>query len=109
MGASRLPTGEWSFGPVYVVGDLDRLGANDLSFGQFADYVAMVSLAKIKAPPHLANAQTILKLFDGPAEAVPKEMSDWDKAFLKTLYHPEISLSAERSLISLRMVRELNP
>jgi hypothetical protein len=37
MGASRLPTGQWSFGPVYVVGDLDRLRMNDLSLGQFAD------------------------------------------------------------------------
>lgn len=69
----------------------------------------MVSLAKLKAAPHLANAQTILKLFDGPAEPAPKQLSDWDRAFLKSLYHPEISFSAERSLISLRMVRELNP
>jgi len=85
MGATRLPTGEWSFGPVYVVGDLDRLRANDLSLGQFADYVAMVSLAKIKSAPHLDGAQTILKLFDSPAESAPKAMSDWDKAFLKIL------------------------
>jgi hypothetical protein len=109
IGASRLPTGVWSFGPVYVVADLDRLRVNDLSLGQFADYLAMVSLAKIKPAPHLDGAQTILKLFDGPAESAPKEMSDWDRAFLKTLYHPETSLAAERSLISLRMVRELNP
>jgi hypothetical protein len=109
MGASRLPTGQWSFGPVYVVGDLDSLRVNDVSLGQFADYLAMVSLAKIKTTPHLDNAQTILKLFDGPAESAPKEMSEWDKAFLKILYHHEMSFSAERSLISLRMVRELNP
>ena len=72
MGVSRLPTGKWSFGPVYVVGDLDRLGVNDLSLGQFADYLAMVSLAKIKTAPHLADAQTILRLFDGPRRVRPQ-------------------------------------
>jgi len=94
-------------GPVYVV--IDRTRLRGVSQGQLADYVAMVSLAGIKSTPHLGDAQTILRLFDGLLQTAPEGLSDWDREFLKILYHPEWSLATPRSLIARRMVVDLVP
>ena len=93
------------FGPVNVV--VDRTHLHGISEGQLADYLGMVVLTEIKSTAHLGDAQTILKLFDGPPEAAPDGLSDWDRAFLDILYHPEKSLAVPRSLIGRRIVDEL--
>jgi hypothetical protein len=88
---------------------IDRTRLHGVSQGQLADYVGMVSLAEIKSTAHLGDSQTILRLFDGPPQAAPEGLSDWDRAFLKILYHPEKSLAIPRSLIARRMIVELVP
>jgi hypothetical protein len=107
LGANRLGDLSWAFGFTYAVVDSTQL--RGVSLGQFADYVAMVTLAKIKPNAHFGDTPTILRLFDTTPEAAPSGMSRWDLTFLKILYHPELSLAKERSLIALRMVRELVP
>ena len=98
--------GAIGFGPVNVVVDRTRL--DGVSQEQLADYVGMVSLAEIKSTAHLGDAQTILlRLFDDPHQSAPEGLSDWDRAFLKILYHPEKSLATPRSLIGRRIVDEL--
>lgn len=52
-----------TFGPVVVV--VDRARLSGVSQKQFADYIAMVSLAEIKPTAHFGDAQTILRLFEG--------------------------------------------
>jgi hypothetical protein len=69
----------------------------------------MVSLAEIKPNPHLGDAQTILKLFAGAPQAAPAGMSDWDQAFLKSLYGTAHDSKLQRSLMMRSMVRELVP
>jgi hypothetical protein len=98
---------EFDFSYVYVIADQTRLGT--LSRGQFADYVAMVGLAELKSPPHLGDAQTILKLFDGTPDAALPGLSTWDQAFLKALYHTDPSTKVQRSQLGLEMVREIAP
>jgi hypothetical protein len=95
------------FGNVNVVVDGTRL--DGLSERQFADYVAMVSLAEIKSSAHFGEANTILRLFDGPPEAAPDGLSDWDQEFLKIIYHREPTFANKRANTALRMVRELVP
>ncbi|HEV2703066.1 MAG TPA: hypothetical protein VGV09_15665 [Steroidobacteraceae bacterium] len=107
LAVSRSDNSVWGIGPVTVVADARQL--QGLTQGQFADYVAMMSLAEIKHTARLGDAQTILKLFDGPAQAAPGGMSDWDHAFLKMLYTPERSLASERANIARRLVRDLVP
>jgi hypothetical protein len=107
LGPNRLGDLGWTFGPTYVVVDPTRL--RGVSQQQFADYVAMVGLAKIKTNAHLGDTPTILKLFDSTPAAALAGISNWDLAFLKVLYHPELSLAQERSLIALRMVRDMVP
>ena len=95
----------WSFSYVFVIVDQARLQA--VSRGQFADYVAMVGLADIKPGVHLGDAQTILKLFDGAPQAAPDGLSDWDQAFLKSLYATEQVSRTQRNEVANSIVRDV--
>jgi len=64
------------FSYVYVIVDQQRL--NGVTWGQPAEYVAMVALALIKPTAHLGDAPTTLKLFDGSPQPPPAGMSAWD-------------------------------
>ncbi|HTC50478.1 MAG TPA: hypothetical protein VK700_00920 [Steroidobacteraceae bacterium] len=98
---------EFDFSYVFVVADQARLGA--LTRGQFADYLAMVGLAEVRSPPHLGEAQTILKLFDGAPDAALAGLSSWDQAFLKALYHTNSATKTQRSQLGVAMSHELAP
>jgi hypothetical protein len=95
----------WSFSDVFVIADEARL--RSVTRGQFADYVALVGLANIKPDAHLGDAQTILKLFDGAPQAALPGLSDWDQAFLKSLYATEQISATQRSHIANSIVREV--
>jgi hypothetical protein len=100
-------TYEGDFYLVNVVVDGTRL--DGLSEKQFADYVGMVSLAQIRTPAHFGDANTILRLFDGPPETEPEGLSDWDREFLKSVYHRVPTFANKRAYTALRMVRDLVP
>jgi hypothetical protein len=74
----------WYLFRVFVIVDASQL--TGVTLGQLADYAALVGLAEIKPVDSLADAPTILQLFNGPPQAVPAGMTDWDRAFLKSLY-----------------------
>jgi hypothetical protein len=95
------------FGHVFVIVDQTRLAG--VSRGQFADYVALVGLAKLKPGARLDDVSTILKLFDGAPEAAPAGMTDWDQAFLKSLYSTDQISKQQRSQIARQMAREIAP
>jgi hypothetical protein len=95
----------WALSVVYEVVDQDRL--QGVSRGQFADYVAMVGLADIKPGAHLGDAPTILKLFDGAPQTAPAGISDWDQAFLKSLYATEQRSKLQRNQIARSIVSEI--
>jgi hypothetical protein len=97
----------WSFEDVFVIADQAPL--HELTIGQFADYVAMVGLAKLKSGPHLGDVPTILKLFDKLAEAAPTGITNWDQTFLKFLYATEQLSKQQRGQIAREMVREIAP
>jgi hypothetical protein len=108
IGPSRLKSfGVWTFGNVYVIADAAQM--HGVSKGQFADYVAMVSLAEIKPAAHLGNNQSILSLFAGAPAAAPAGLSSWDQAFLKGLYNTAQNSTMQRSLITASMTRDLAP
>jgi hypothetical protein len=95
----------WSFTRLLVVVDQTRL--QGVSRGQFADYVAMVAFADIKPGANLGDAPTILKLFDGSPRSAAVGMSEWDAAFLKSLYSTEQTSKEQRSQIAHTIVREI--
>ncbi|HEY6455042.1 MAG TPA: hypothetical protein VIY90_07110 [Steroidobacteraceae bacterium] len=50
-----------------------------------------------------------MKLFDGAPQAAPAGMTDWDKAFLKSLYSTDQKSTLQRSQIAHQLVPELRP
>jgi hypothetical protein len=88
-----------------VVVDTTRLQA--LSREQIVDYIGMVALAEIKTGAHPDDAPTILKLLDDAPQDALTGISDWDRAFLKSLYSTEQKSKLQGALIAREMVREL--
>jgi hypothetical protein len=68
-----------------------------------------VGLAKLDPDARLGDAPTILKLFDAAPEGAPAGLSDWDQAFLKSLYATDPSSKLQRSQIPQAMVPEIAP
>ncbi len=95
------------FARIFVIADQTRLGG--VTLRQFADYVAMVGLAKLTRDARVGDAPTILKLFAGAPQAAPAGMSDWDQAYLKSLYATEQRSRLRRSQIARSMVTEIAP
>jgi len=69
-----------------VIVIVDERRVQGVSRDQLADYIAMVGLAEIKPDAQPGSAPTILRLFADPPEAAPQGLSDWDLAFLRSLY-----------------------
>ena len=97
----------WQLAHVFVVVDQTRL--NGVTRGQLADYVGMVALADVKSGANLGSAASILKLFDGSPEAAQKGMSEWDLAFLKSLYSTDQKSKLQRNEIAREMEHEIAP
>ena len=89
-GLSHVFTGpvHYAFARIFVIVDQRRLGA--VSLGQVADYIGLLGLAQLKQGTRLDGFPTILSLFDGAQQAAPVAMSDWDRAFLKSLYATDV-------------------
>jgi hypothetical protein len=88
-----------------VVVDLTQI--EGLTFGQVADYVAMVGLAKIRPNPELGDISTILGLFATNGADRSKGLTTWDQSFLKAVYATTDGSTTEISLIKVRMSEEL--
>jgi hypothetical protein len=95
----------YAFSTVVLIADGKRLAGVTLK--QFADYVAMVGLAQIRPDARLGDVPTILKLFNGTPETAPSSMTDWDGAFLKSLYGTEQRYTQQRTQVAKTMKRQL--
>jgi secretin/TonB-like protein len=96
-----------AFSSVVVIVDTRRL--KDLSFGQLADYVAMVGLTQIDLDDDVGGFPTILQLFAASRETAPAGLSTWDQAFLSALYHSDQGSRLQRSQIVVRMLHDVSP
>lgn len=111
-GADRLPEYRLSdsrfrssvsedFLSVIVVVNTSATGS--ATFGQLADYIAMVSLARadprLDPDSDLAGAPTILKVFGKDFASAPRKLTNWDEAFLKGLYKGNDPLTRKRAEI----------
>ena len=96
------------FESVIVVVDLRRV--QGLSYGQLADYVAMLGFAQLDPAADFGSAPSILQLYGAqPAQAPPGGLSDWDVAYLRALYKTEQASRAQRSQIIQMMVGDMVP
>jgi hypothetical protein len=96
---------ELAFTGICIV--IDKGHLQGVTLGQLADYIAMVGFTQIRPSAQLGDAPTILRLFDGAPQAAPPGMSDWDQAFIKSLYATEPKVTVQSSEIALGMLREI--
>jgi hypothetical protein len=93
----------WAIYQVFVI--VDPTQFKGVSLGQLTDYVAMAGLAQLKLDNPLGDTPTILTLFDKGPHAASPGMTDWDAAFLKSVYATEQKSVVQRSEIALDMLR----
>lgn len=106
LGPSLLRVLPWSMSRVFVIVDKKRLhGVTD---EQLADYIAVVGLVKLK-PSSVGITPTILKLFDGSPQTAPTGLTNWDEAFLKSVYSTDPASKLQRGQIALEMVGDVGP
>ncbi|MFJ6023708.1 hypothetical protein ACIQC9_03810 [Brevundimonas sp. NPDC092305] len=90
---------------VVILADLSKMQTT--SFAALADYIAMVALAQIDPALDVHSADTILNLFN-PDQAAPRGMTEWDAAFLVSLYESKpnpLSPSQQQRELSREIVR----
>jgi hypothetical protein len=97
----------WAIKRVFVVVDPTKF--KGVTLGQLADYVALAGLAQIKLDPDVAGDPTILTLFDKAAQTPSAGLTEWDRAFLKSVYSTEQKSVLQRSQIAATMVDEITP
>jgi hypothetical protein len=95
----------YDFFRVFVIADQRQL--HGVTIAQLADYLSMVGLAKLKPGARLGDAPTILRLFGAAPRTAPAGLTDWDEAFLKSLYATEQRSTLQRRQIARDMVRQI--
>ena len=88
-----------------VVVDFRRI--EGLTWGQVADYVAMIGLAQLRSDAETGTVPTILSLFEDGGDERAKALTVWDQAFLKSVYASREGSVTELSQVKLKMTEEL--
>lgn len=94
---------------VFVIVDTQRVRRSGVTFGQIAAYIAMVGLAELRSDPKIGKAPTILSLFSISEKERPPDLTSWDQAYLKALYHTAHWDRTQLAEIGTSVVRELVP
>jgi hypothetical protein len=98
----------WVIQRAFVI--VDPTQFKGVTRAQLADYVALSGLAQIRLDTHLAaDDPTILTLFDRAPQAASPGLTQWDQAFLKSVYATEPKSVLQRSNIASDMVRQIVP
>lgn len=92
---------------VIVIVDFKQM--EGLNWGQLADYIAMAALTNVDLDHNFSDVPSILALFNTAVESRPHGLSDWDRAYLKALYHTERMSRLQRVSIALEIAREMDP
>jgi len=90
---------------VVAIVDIEKVAG--LDWGQVTDYIAMAGLTKVDLDADVGDAPTVLRLFTAPADSRPQGLSEWDKVFLRELYHTDVGSRHQRKDVSHHMVRDL--
>jgi hypothetical protein len=88
-----------------IVVDIRRI--QGLTWGQFADYVAMVGLAQLRADAETGQVPTVLSLFEDDPDERAKALTVWDQAFLKSVYASRDGSVTELTQVKLKMTEDL--
>ncbi len=90
-----------------VVVDLKQ--CEGFSWGALADYIAMAALTNVDLHANFSDVPSILALFGEPADKRDAGLTDWDRSYLKALYHTNRMSRLQRVQIREAMVRDMEP
>jgi hypothetical protein len=90
-----------------VIVVVDKRDTQTFEPESLADYVGMISLARIRSDAELGAAPTILRLFEAAPQDRPQQLSAWDRAFLASLYATDSANTMQVSEIKERMKQDL--
>ena len=79
------PSVQQSIGSAWVV--LETRATFGKSLAQLADYAAVRGLAMVRSADLDSSVDTILALFEPGSDAAPAKLTEFDRAYLKSLYH----------------------
>jgi hypothetical protein len=105
LGSRITRAGVRSIFTTFVVVDFRKI--EGLTWGQVADYVAMVGLAQLRLDADTGAVPTILSLFKDGGDERAKALTVWDQAFLKSLYASRDGSITELAQVKLKMTAEL--
>ena len=92
----------------FIVVDANRVVG--LNMTQLADYVAMAGMTRMRVDANIDAAMppTILRMFQNPKDA-PQSLTNWDQAFLYSLYKTDQTSTQQLPMIRSTMVSRILP
>ena len=91
---------------VFVVVDATRV--QDVNFGQLVDYIGMIGLAEVNLDGEIGAMPTILRVFRNTPDP-PQGLSDWDQAFLASLYNVNQAITTQEATMMRVMLSSVAP
>jgi hypothetical protein len=88
-----------------VIVVIDSAQIKGFKVGQIADYTAMVGLAELVEPRAALALPSVFNMFF-PGDPKPPGLSDWDRWFLRALYHSDARSVTQISRIRAEMFRD---
>jgi hypothetical protein len=82
---------------------VDTAYPKPLKLGQLVDFAALVGLADISVDPNVSDTPSILRVFDQAADEQAPGLTQWDSAFLSSLYQSDQAAVVQRSQMALKI------
>jgi len=86
---------------------VDTVYPKPVKLGQPIDYAALVGLADISVDANLGDTSSILRIFNQTTDEQAPGLTQWDSAFLSSLYHSDQAAAVQRSQMALKMSHDI--
>jgi hypothetical protein len=94
--SNHFPAVQQAIGSTWLV--LETGATLGKTLTQLADYAALRSLAMVRPAELDGSVDTILALFEPGSDAVPAKLTDFDRAYLTSLYHVQARAPARQQV-----------
>jgi len=78
-----------------------------VKLGQLVDFAALVGLADIPVDVDVGDTPSILRIFDQTTEEQAPGLTQWDSAFLSSLYQSDQAAMVQRSQMALKIAHDI--
>jgi hypothetical protein len=86
---------------------VDTAYPKPVKLGQLVDFAALVGLADISVDANLGDTPSILRIFDQTTDEQAPALTQWDSAFLNSLYQSDQAAVVQRSQMALKISHDI--